>query len=438
MGHITSKESYKRLKDQLDRYPLGASGDTTIYDILKIVYTPEEAELAARLPLKLASLDTISRKVGIDGHILQVQLEKMAAKGLVMDFTVGGKTRYMLSPTVVGFFEFSMMRVRPDIDQKKLGGLFHRYLTEEPDFFSRVKNNKTSIFRTLVHEETIPENYTEVLDYEKATQVVRNAGRYALGLCHCRHATHHLGRDCQMFGMESCLTLGPVVDYLIRHEMAREISEGEALALIEKSREAGLVHLCDNVQRRPTFVCNCCGCCCEVLLSFKNFDFLDNTFSSNFQAQVDGTGCTGCKKCQKACPVDAITAGEEPRTVKEKKVTWLPDVDRETCIGCGVCALKCDTSSMTMVPRAQRRVVPENAFARAITMAVEQGRLHELLIDKRDGMTAYAANALVGAILKLPPAKQMLARDAFKSRFVDFVLARATKPSKPKKPQPTG
>ena len=40
---------------------------------------------------------------------------------------------------------------------------------------------------------------------------------------------------------------------------------------------------------------------------------------------------------------------------------------------------------MHMVPRAQRRVVPESAFAGAITMAVEQGRLHELLIDKRDG-----------------------------------------------------
>jgi hypothetical protein len=79
-----------------------------------------------------------------------------------------------------------------------------------------------------------------------------------------------------------------------------------------------------------------------------------------------------------------------------------------------------------MVPRAQRRVVPESAFARAITMAVEQGRLHELLIDKRDGMTAYVASALIGTILKLPPAKQMLARDVFKSRFVDFVLARAT------------
>jgi Pyruvate/2-oxoacid:ferredoxin oxidoreductase delta subunit len=226
--------------------------------------------------------------------------------------------------------------------------------------------------------------------------------------------------------MESCLTLGPVVDYLVRRGIAREISQGEALELIGKSREAGLVHISDNVQRRPTFICNCCGCCCEVLLSFKNFDFLDNTFSSNFQAQVDSTDCTGCKKCKKACPVDAITAGEKPRTIKNKKVTWLPEVDVEACLGCGVCGLKCETASMQMVPRAQRRVVPESAFTRAITMAVEQGRLHDLLIDKRDGMTAYVANALIGTILKLPPAKQILAREAFKSRFVDFVLARAT------------
>ncbi|MCP4197857.1 MAG: 4Fe-4S dicluster domain-containing protein [Proteobacteria bacterium] len=433
MGHITAKESYKRLRERLDRYPVGAAGDNTIYEILKIVYTPEEAALAARLPIKMSSLDAISRKTGEDGDSLKARLEKMAAKGLVMDFTIGDKTRYMLSPTVVGFFEFSMMRLRPDIDQKTLGRLFHRYLTEESDFFEKLQHNKTSLFRTLIHEETIPESYSEVLDYEKATRVVGDAGRYALGLCHCRHATHHMGRDCSMFGMESCLTLGPVVDYLVRRGIAREITEGEALELIGKSREAGLVHISDNVQRRPTFICNCCSCCCEVLLSFKNFDFLDNTFSSNFQAQVDDSECTGCKKCKKACPVDAITAGKKTRTIDNKKVTFLPEVDVEACLGCGVCALKCDTASMQMIPRAQRRVVPESAFARAITMAVEQERLHELLIDKRDGMTAYVANALIGAVLKLPPAKQMLARDTFKSRFVDFVLTRAAGGSSRKK-----
>jgi ferredoxin len=133
--------------------------------------------------------------------------------------------------------------------------------------------------------------------------------------------------------------------------------------------------------------------------------------------------------------VDAITDGKKTRTIENKKVTWLPEVDVEACLGCGVCALKCETASMQMVPRAQRRVVPESAFARAITMAVEQGRLHELLIDKRDGMTAYVANALIGAILKLPPTKQMLARDAFKSRFVDYVLARATGRSSRQKQQ---
>ncbi|MBC8442157.1 MAG: hypothetical protein H8D87_21025 [Deltaproteobacteria bacterium] len=40
----------------------------------------------------------------------------------------------VLPPPMAGFFEFSMMRVRHDIDQKVLGELFYQYLNVEEDF----------------------------------------------------------------------------------------------------------------------------------------------------------------------------------------------------------------------------------------------------------------------------------------------------------------
>ena len=234
----------------------------------------------------------------------------MADKGIVMDLRKGDDVRYILTPTVVGFFEFSMMRIRDsdEIDQKKLAELYHRYMLEEPDFAGQFgAGTQTSPFRTLVHEQTIPQNYSEVLDWERATHVVESAGRWAVGLCHCRHVKHHMGKDCTKFSMEdSCLSLGPAIDFLLRHRLAREIDRSEAMDLLSQTKEARMVHLCDNVQQRPTFICNCCGCCCEVMLSFKEFRLFGNTFSSNFMASVDDAACTGCLKCVKACPVDAI------------------------------------------------------------------------------------------------------------------------------------
>lgn len=426
MGHLAGKRSYKKLRERLNQMPVGAPGRKTIYEILKIIFTPEEAELASKMPLTPQSLNKIARNLKMSPDQLRPRLEAMADKGMLMDFNLGGKVRYMLSPTIVGVFEFTMMRIRDDIDQKKVAGLIHRFVVEERDFIDSFNRKAhTSLFRTLVHEVTLPEDYAEVLDWEKASHVVGNAGKWAVGLCHCRHVEHHRGHDCQKFKMDSCLSLGMGADYLTRHKLAREIGKTEALDLILQTREAGLVHLCDNIKNRPTFICQCCGCCCEVMSAFKKFRVFGATFSSNFMATPNESKCTGCRKCERACPVNAIDKVDRPRTMNGKKYRWVVEVDEEMCLGCGVCAMKCEYDSMKMAPRAQRRIAPESTVARVMTMALEQGKLHHYLAELGSGTTAQVMGAIAGAVLRLPPAKQLLARDALKSRFINYVLSRA-------------
>ena len=429
MGHLAAKQPYHKLREKLDRLPVGAPGGKTILEILRTVFSRQEAELAASMPLKLTKLRSLSRKLGIPEAILEPQLDAMADKGLVMDVRINGDVRYMVSPTMVGFFEFTMMRVRDDIDQKHLAELIHRYVLEEPDFFGQFnKNSETSLFRTLVHEETIPSgSYTEVLDWERASHVVREAGKWGIGLCHCRHVEHHRGHDCEKLRMDVCMSLGFGADYLIRHGLTQEVSCEEALDVLTESREAGVVHMCDNVQNGATYICNCCGCCCEALNGLKKFDVPGNLFSSNFEARVAGDQCNGCRKCFKACPVDAIQMVEDRREVKGKRVKFRAEVSADSCLGCGVCALACPDDAMSMAPRPKRRVTPESTFERILRTAIEQGKLHELLVDRDEGMGAHAANAMLGALMNLPPGRQMLAQEALKSRFVAFLLGSAKK-----------
>jgi len=425
MGHITARLEYEKLRSKVDRYPVGTPATATIYEILKTLYTPEEAELASQLPLKFSTLGSLSRRLKIPADQLRARLEPLCDKGLVMDLTLGGKVRYVLVPSMVGFFEFSMMRRRDNMDQHKLGELYHRLMLEEDDFVGQFTNGApTNIFQTLVHEESLPDTYSEILDWERAEHQVREAGAWSVSTCHCRHVAHHKGHDCEQFPMEdACLTLGRTTDYFVRRGMAKSIEMSEALDLIARSRDAGLVHIGDNVQRKPTFICNCCSCCCEILGSYKRFAVFENNFSSNFEARVSLARCTGCKKCQQACPVDAIDMVPSERRVGKKQVKRLAVVDHDVCIGCGVCQLACRFDSLEMAPRAQRKLAPENFVARMLTMAVEQGKLHELMIDVDDGLGARAANVLLGAFLKLPPAKQLLANESFRSRFIATLLA---------------
>lgn len=428
MGHITSHGVYSTLRERLDRYPVGAPGETTIYEILKILFTPEEAALAAKLPLKFSSLKQVAKRTGLSEDELAPRLAAMADKGMVFDLRLGGRTMYMLTPTMVGLFEFTLMRVREDIDQPALARFMHQYVVQEPDFVRQfLQGVRTTPFRTLVHEEVLADDVVEVLDWERASEVVGNAGRWGVGLCHCRHVAHHRGADCKKFELETCMTLGFGVDYVTRHGMAREITRGEALDILARSRDAGLVHLLDNVKRNPTYLCNCCSCCCEALSVYRRAKVDASAFASNYIARVDAGGCTGCRRCDKACPVDAIAMKDDVRTVHGKRVKRLAVVDDGICIGCGVCALACKDDALHMADRPKRRIPPEGAVARMMSAAIDRGTLQDLLVDPDDGFTARAANTFLKAILRLPPAKQLLARDELQSRFVQGMINAAKK-----------
>ena len=58
---------------------------------------------------------------------------------------------------MAGFFEFSMMRTRGDIDQKALGELFYQYLNGEEDFIKALfVDGETQLGRVFVQEPMLP------------------------------------------------------------------------------------------------------------------------------------------------------------------------------------------------------------------------------------------------------------------------------------------
>jgi ferredoxin len=422
MGHLALKDAYGALRNRLDKNPIGAPDTKALYEILRIVFTEEE------MPMQMAGLTEISRRTGIDQGTLQARLAAMADKGLVFDFEFNGKMLYMLAPTIVGFFEFSMMRRREDIDQKRLAGLVHDVLLGDATFGNQFLASEASPFRVRAHESSFAAgNFTEVLDHERATRMIEDAGHWSVGLCHCRHVAHHRGEDCAKFPMETCLSLGTGAEWTVKHGLARDIGKNEALALLAQAHDLGLVFTGDNVQHRPTFLCLCCSCCCGVLNGFKKFRPVEATFSSNFRAEIDPAACTGCGKCVKACPVSVIDQFESSHTVGSRTFKKLSKVDDSMCIGCGVCHSSCKFGALTMKRREQLRITPETVAKRLVLHAIDQGKLHTALLDDTQGFGMLVANRVLGTILKLPPAKQLLAREQIKSRFVDWMLAKAKK-----------
>lgn len=411
MGHIGAKDVYRKLGKKIDGLTVRVPWTDSLYEILKELYTTEEADLVVRMPYSFSTIQQIAKETGYDKDRIQKLLDGLADKGLVMDILWPDGYRYMVSPLIIGIFEFTMMRTGGNLNFAEWAKLFHDYLSEKDTFYrANFKDNeKVMPLRALPHESVVDDSgYMEILDYEKATAIIEDANAFAIGICSCRHEKHHLGEKKCDVPLETCSTFGRATDYMTRHNFARESSKSEMLDNLLRSKEMGLVLCADNVKKDVSFICHCCGCCCNALAGLAKFGYPNAVVTSNYMAQCDSETCIECGKCAEACPVNAI----------EMKDDTGPEVDRSFCLGCGVCGLNCSTESMKLTKREQRVLHPEDNFERVILQCLERGTLQNLMYSSSQRMTHRFMRGLVGGFLKLSPVKRSLMSETLRSRFL--------------------
>ena len=308
MAHRTVKSGYNKLVNRLNRFPQGAPSSEHLNKILQILFCEKEAALVAMLPIKPFSADKAAKVWGMDIVHTQEILDELAGRALLVDIELNGMSKYVLPPPMAGFFEFSMMRIRDDIDQKKLSELFYQYLTVEEDFIRALfVDGDTQLGRTFVHEPVLSnENALHVLDYERASKVIKTSSHMGVGMCYCRHKMQHMDRECDA-PMNICMTFNNSAAALTRQGYARLVDVSEGMDLLQQAYEDDLVQFGENVRERVNFICNCCGCCCEAMIAARRFGMLNPVHTTNFLPVVDERECNGCGKCVNACPVEAMT-----------------------------------------------------------------------------------------------------------------------------------
>ena len=405
MGHLTV-HNYRNLQKRMDRSIPGIYDSNTLYELLKILFTDEEARLSSLMPLTYFSLGDISKIWDKTEEESEAILQNLASKGLVYFTEDDGKTVYLLAPPVLGFFEFSLMRLDGKFDEKRLSELYYQYINIEEGFIKQFSNINPPMTRAFVQEDAIKDIESEVLSYERASEGINQATCITVGTCFCRHKMEHMGMACDN-PQDVCLTFNDVAKDLASQGIAREISKSEALDILNLCIEKGLVQIGDNQRDRLAVICNCCGCCCDILLAYKRLGSTSLINPTNYIAFVERDACTGCGICAERCPVDAISI-EAGRA----------EVDRKICLGCGVCTRFCPSNACKLETRPERVFVPKNTFEKVALQAIDQGKIGNFIFDSQTSTVHKVSRGMVNGFVRIPTVKRVLLQEKVYTRML--------------------
>jgi len=325
---------YAKLREILDLHPSGAPKSKVFDKILKILFTPEEADR---------------------------MLNALAEKVLVFCREKDGKRAYGLLPTVPGLFEYPFMRGILTPELKKLGKLWDEYLGD--GFSQSLAGAPTPAARVIPVERAV-DTALRIYPYEEVKNIINSVDFIGLGQCACR-VSH---RRCDK-PTEACLFFDSPARFLVKNKYARQISREEALDVLKRADEAGLIHTSTNSADRAGYICNCCKCCCVLLMGRTKFNIATAFAPSSFQVEIKSEECIGCGICaDERCHMGAIE-------IKFKAAV----VNQDKCIGCGLCVTACPTDALILTRRSAPPEIPATSQEMLGKVLTEKGKFEQFM-----------------------------------------------------------
>jgi NAD-dependent dihydropyrimidine dehydrogenase PreA subunit len=280
----------------------------------------------------------------------------MYQKGLILKIKKEGRPAlYMALQFAIGIWEYHVNDLDPEL-ARDVGEYIPTLL--DPALWKKAPQLRTIPVNTSI------DHKLEVLPYENAEELVKAQEKYLVAPCICRKEKKLLDEGCER-PEENCLIFGRGAELYHDRGIGRYIDQEEALDILKKAEDAGLVLQPSN-SKDIVNICCCCGCCCGVLRTIKQHPKPATIVSSPFTCEAVQETCIGCGVCVNRCQMDAIS-------LEEDKVV----LDQDRCIGCGLCVPTCLTDSLSLIrkPESDQRHVPKTFLDAMIRLMQKRGKL---------------------------------------------------------------
>jgi len=306
---------------------VGAGESPLVPKIFEALVNDDEAKVML-LASPPATIEELAQKSGLSKDAITAMMASLFHRGLIFKATKGGEKKFYHVKTIPQMHDSTSLT--PGISRQVLD-LWKEYMQKEwPSYVQIIMDFLPgSIMRVVPVNESI-EPQSRVLAYDDVVKIIGDAKTLSVTNCSCRVISGNCKKP-----LEVCMQVDRAAEYNIERGTGRALSKSEALEILKKCREEGLVHVVDNRQTVGHVICNCCNDCClnwTIMKGPKKW-----VAPSRFEAVVNNNLCCGCEVCMDRCFFDALSMQDD-----------IAAVDPDKCLGCGVCTVVCSTEALKL------------------------------------------------------------------------------------------
>ncbi len=306
--------------------------------LVQHLFNEEEAAVVRHLGLRGKTAESIACAEHRPVDELRPILDELdGVKRAIASSGPDGKKKYHLMPVMPGIFESVLIGSDPQAISpwhRRFAELFEAlYETGYSVEYIEGAKNPARLIRFLPVGRAI-ETHPMALPSDRLEVILDRYQTFGVGQCQCRMTMQVTGRSCGK-PTQNCTVMGEWAEKGIEQGVLRRVSRQEILQIKREAEEHGMVNWIMNLDSpKGQISCSCCGCCCHAMRQVNEFSAPATIAPPHFLPKVDPARCNHCGKCAKRCPMAALRVDLEAKTYEHRI---------ERCIGCGVCAVACDT-----------------------------------------------------------------------------------------------
>lgn len=343
---------YVRMRNRINRIGkgIGSIPSANSYEMIMELWSEEDAENYLKMPLHQAfTAANYAAEAGISEEAAATILEDQAHRNLIWRMVCGDQPYYALMPYINGFWEFgeldrALHGTMEDVAKFDLLGI------SGTDPNSNGYDTTFPLFRSYpISKDVVAEG--ELLPYEDWRAIIKRHKTITVSPCQCRTMWQALGVPYpEEHPMNTCLSLGEMAEYFIENDIGKQITQDEAIAIVEDVISKGMVveAIC---AKNPDIICCCHSDSCGNLMGFRGVDGKGACakYYNAYTLEYDKDKCLKCGLCVSKCPMHSISQDEDGYVVLD-----------DACVRCGQCVPVCPGKARILKAMPDYPELPED------------------------------------------------------------------------------